>query len=57
MKYKEKIKSIGLSIAFVAIKLDIHRSALSNYLNGYRPMPIEVENKLKSLLKKYPTND
>lgn len=54
MKYKTRIKSIGISIEFTAKSIGVKRSALSNYLNGFRNMPIEVETKLINFLKKYP---
>lgn len=54
MKYKEKIITNGLSMTFVANKIGVNLSTLSNYLNGYREMPEEVEKKLINLLKQYP---
>lgn len=54
MKYKEKIKSIGVTIEFVSKSIGVNRPALSNYLNGFREMPADVETKLINFLKRYP---
>lgn len=53
MSYKKKIKENGLSITFIASKLNVNRATFSGYLNGVSNMPLNVENDLKKLLKKY----
>lgn len=53
MSYKKRIKENGLSITFIAERLNVKRSTFSGYLNGISDMPINVENDLKKLLKKY----
>lgn len=49
--YKEKIKEKGLKMVWIAEKCGVTKTALSNYFSGIRTMPVEVENKLKQLLK------
>lgn len=49
-KYKDKIKQKGLKKKWIAIQLGISASALSMYLNETRPIPKELELRLKFLL-------
>lgn len=48
---KRKIKNRGLKISWVAQQLNISQPALSMYLNEQRQMPIEIELRIKKLLK------
>lgn len=48
---KEKIKAKGLKIGWLASQIGIPQTTLSSYLSGTRTMPINVEDKLKNLLK------
>lgn len=50
-EYKERIKSKGLKSSWIAKQLGIPPSTLSCYLSGIRTMPLNVEAKLKMLLK------
>jgi len=50
MKYKKLIKERGLIITWVAKQIGVNRSLLSMYINDLRPMPEDVEDKLKELL-------
>lgn len=50
MDYKEKIKSKGFMIKWVAEKIGISNVLLSYYLNGTRPMPEHIEKRLKIFL-------
>lgn len=50
MKYKKKIQDKGLKITWIAGKIGITRSLLSQYLNDAKPMPIHIEEKLKDIL-------
>lgn len=50
MNYNEEIKKRGLKKKWVADKIGIHQVLLSYYTNNVRPMPEEVEMKLKQLL-------
>mgnify|MGYP006921327432 CR=1 FL=1 len=47
---RQKIASKGLKHRYIADKIGIHFTALSQYLNGHRPMPEEVEERIKKLL-------
>lgn len=49
MDFKQEIKDRGLKITWVAEKIGITRSLLSQYLNDLRPMPIHIGDKLKQL--------
>ena len=51
MKYKEKIKQRGLLISWVAKKIGVSHVLLSYYLNDKRPIPYDVESKLKKFLR------
>ena len=48
--FKNKIKDKGLKIIWLADKCGISQPLMSMYLNGDRPMPSQVEDKLKELL-------
>ena len=50
MDYKKKINEKGLKIKWVADRIGIGRSLLSQYLNGLRNMPDHIESKLKEVL-------
>lgn len=50
---KKRIKNYGLTITWVADKINIPRPTLNSYLNGFRTMPLEVERSINQLLKKY----
>ena len=48
---KQSIKEKGLKHRWIAAKVDIHYTALSQYLSGLRPMPDEVKAKIIRLLE------
>lgn len=48
---KDKIKAKGVKVTWLAQQLRISYSTLSSYINGSRTMPIEVETRIKQLLK------
>lgn len=50
MDFKELIDSRGIRQNWVAKKIGIHAVLLNYYLNGTRPMPEEVKEKLENLL-------
>ena len=50
-KYKQLIKQKGLKMNWIADQLCISCSALSLYLSEQRTMPIELELKLKEILR------
>ena len=50
MSWKDKIKSKGLKITWLAEQIGIQQPLLSMYINGDREMPEEVKKKLKELL-------
>ena len=52
MNLKQQIKDKGYRIGFIAKVIGVSNVLLSYYLNGARPMPIDVEDKIKSYLKK-----
>lgn len=47
---KNKIEEKGLKHRWIARKLDIHYSSLSQYLNDFRPMPDEVKARLLKVI-------
>lgn len=49
--YKNKIKQKGLKLNWVATQISVSRPTLSAYLSGIRNMPIDVEARLKELLR------
>ena len=51
MDYKIAIKEKGLMIKWVAAQLGISNVTLSYFLNNTRPMPQDIEDKLKEILK------
>ena len=53
MNYNKEIKSIGIRKMKLAERLGISHVTLSYYLNGVRPFPLIIEDKLKELLKSY----
>jgi predicted transcriptional regulator len=50
MLIKEAIKEKGIKKSWLASKLGISKTLMSFYLNGDRPIPVNVEEKLKELL-------
>jgi len=53
MKYKNKLKELGITLQKVAEKIGISNVLLSYYLNGVRPMPEHIEKKLKQIISIY----
>jgi len=53
MNYNDEIKAIGLTKKKVSEKLGISNVLLSYYINGTRPMPEHIENKLKEIINIY----
>lgn len=53
MDYKKEIKKHGLSFRFVAGKIGVNAITFNGYLNSVSNMPLDVEKRLKNLLKKY----
>jgi predicted transcriptional regulator len=51
MDFKEKIKDKGLKKKWVAKEIGISSVLFSYYLNKARPMPMHIEERLKTLLK------
>lgn len=49
--YKNKIKQKGLKVSWVAQQISVSRPTLSAYLSGIREMPLNVEARLKELLR------
>jgi predicted transcriptional regulator len=49
--YKTKIKQKGLKLNWVAMQISVSRPTLSAYLSGIRTMPLDVEARLKELLR------
>lgn len=47
---KDKIETKGLKHRWIARQLDIHYSALSQYLNDFRPMPDDVKIRLLKVI-------
>jgi plasmid maintenance system antidote protein VapI len=47
---KNKIEEKGLKHRWIANKLDIHYTALSQYLNDFRPMPDDVKVRLLKVI-------
>jgi predicted transcriptional regulator len=56
MDFNEQIKRTGLKKKWVAERLGIHRTLLSHYISGTRPMPERIEIELKRLLRMYMTH-
>jgi predicted transcriptional regulator len=54
-KYKAQIKEIGLTFKKVAELIGVSNTSLSQYLSNdeSRPMPLDVEDKLKEVIAKY----
>lgn len=50
MKLKEEIKKRGLKMNWVATKIGISNNLLCQYLNGGRPMPFHIEDRIKKVL-------
>ena len=48
---KEKINAKGVKVSWLAKQLRLSYSTLSSYINGSRAMPIEIETRIKQLLK------
>lgn len=49
--FKNRIKQKGLKITWVATQISVSRPTLSAYLSGIRTMPLDVEARLKDLLR------
>lgn len=47
---KDKIEERGLKHRWIANKLDIHYTALSQYLNDFRPMPDDIKVRLLKVI-------
>ena len=50
-KLKTEIKLRGVKITWIAEKVGVSQPALSNYLSERRKMPLDIELKIKKLLK------
>lgn len=50
MVIKDAIKEKGIKKSWLASKLGVSNTMMSFYLNGDRPIPPNIEEKLKSLL-------
>lgn len=51
MNFNQRIEQKGLKKKWIAKQIGISHILLSYYLNGVRPMPSHIEQKLKKLLK------
>jgi predicted transcriptional regulator len=51
IELKSLIAESGLKNKWIAKKLDIHHTALSQYLNDFRPMPEEVKKGIIKIIK------
>ena len=49
-KIRQKIAKSGLKKSFIADKIGVSNTQLSNYLHGTRPMPDEIGKKLTAFL-------
>lgn len=49
-KLKKSIQNKGLKISWVAEQLNISQPALSQYLNGKREMPKDIEFRINKLI-------
>lgn len=49
-RYKRILKEKGLKMAFIADKMGVPKSTLSNYINGIRQIPPDIEFKLNKIL-------
>ena len=47
----KKIKQKGLKVNWVAQQISVSRPTLSAYLSGARTMPLDVEARLRDLLR------
>jgi predicted transcriptional regulator len=50
MTTKEKIKSKGIKISWIADKVGVSQPLLSMYLSGARTMPTDIKEKIELLL-------
>ena len=50
MIIKDVLKERGIKKSWLAQKVGISRTMMSFYLNDVRPMPLKVEEKIKSIL-------
>ncbi len=51
MDLRKRIDEKGLKHSWVAQKIGIHKTALSQYLNSFRETPDDVKNKIIELTK------
>lgn len=49
-RYSKIIKEKGIKLSWVADNLNVPKSTLSNYINGKREIPLDIEIKLNRLL-------
>ena len=49
-RYSNIIKEKGIKMSWISKKLDIPKSTLSNYINGKRDIPLDIEFRLNKLL-------
>ena len=49
-RYKKIIKEKGIKLGWVANQVNIPQSTLSNYINGKRDIPSDIEFKLNKVL-------
>lgn len=48
-RYKKIIREKGLKMSWISKELSIPRSTLSNYINGKREIPADIEFKLNKI--------
>lgn len=51
MNYKQQLKDIGITVKFLAMKIDVSQTMMSYYVNNTRPVPPEIELKMKEVIK------
>lgn len=52
MELKERIREKGLKQGWIARKIGVNVNTFRSYLNGFREMPQEVSDKVKTLIER-----
>jgi len=51
MNYKDQLKALGITVKFLAIKIGVSQSTMSYYVNNTRPIPPNIEFKMREILE------
>lgn len=49
--YKDKLKELGITVKFLSLKVGVSQTMMSYYVNDTRTPPLEIDSRIKEVLK------